>query len=169
MPYSNLPGFYGKAAGASGRNARALEFLILTAARTGDVIGAIWSEIDFAERLWIVPGARVKSKKGHAPRDHVVPLCDRAIELLNGLPRDADSSLSVRRRRGRCRAVMIRLTKEMTGDEVTVHGFRSAFRDWGAEQTNYPNEMLEMALAHTVSNKVEAAYRRGDQREKRRQ
>jgi integrase len=170
MPYSNLPGFMARLREQVGANARALEFLILTAARTGDVIGAIWSEIDFAERLWIVPGARVKSKKGTLRRDHVVPLCDRAIELLNGLPRDADFIfIGSQVARPMSPAVMIRLTKEMTGDEVTVHGFRSAFRDWGAEQTNYPNEMLEMALAHTVSNKVEAAYRRGDQREKRRQ
>ncbi len=169
MPYRDLPRFMGKLREQVGLNARALEFLILTAARTGDVIGATWGEIDFTERLWIVPGARVKSKKGTLRRDHVVPLCDRAIELLSGLRREGEFIFNeLYPEKPMSPAVMIRLTKEMVGDGVTVHGFRSAFRDWGAEQTNYPNEMLEMALAHTVSNKVEAAYRRGDQREKRR-
>src|SRR4029078_6907338 len=88
MPYGDLPGFMARLRERSGVNACALEFLILTGARTGDVIGATWSEIDFEERLWIVPGARVKSKKGALRRDHVVPLCVRAIELLRGLPRD---------------------------------------------------------------------------------
>lgn len=169
MPYSGLPDFMSRLRNQIGVNARALEFLILTAARTGDVIGATWSEIDFAERLWIVPGARVKSKKGTLRRDHVVPLCDRIIELLNGLPRDGEFIfIGAQAGKQMSPAVMIRLTKEMTGGEVTVHGFRSSFRDWGAEQTNYPNEMLEMALAHTVSDKTEAAYRRGDMRAKRR-
>ncbi|MBR1232591.1 site-specific integrase [Bradyrhizobium sp. AUGA SZCCT0182] len=169
MPYRDLPAFMARLRGQGGLNASALEFLILTAARTGDVIGGTWDEIDFTERLWIVPGARVKSKKGTLRRDHVVPLCDRAIELLSVLRRDGEFIFAgTHPGKSISPAVMIRLTKEMTGNGVTVHGFRSAFRDWGAEQTNYPNEMLEMALAHTVSNKVEAAYRRGDQREKRR-
>ncbi|MBR1149352.1 site-specific integrase [Bradyrhizobium sp. JYMT SZCCT0428] len=169
MPYRDLPRFMTDLREQVGVNARALEFLILTAARTGDVIGATWNEIDAVERLWIVPGARIKSRKGSLRRDHVVPLCDRAIELLNGLQRDADF-IFIGTDPGKpiSPAVMIRLTKELVGEEVTVHGFRSAFRDWGAEQTNYPNEMLEMALAHTVSDKTEAAYRRGDMREKRR-
>lgn len=148
-------------------SALALEFTVLTAARTGDTIGAVRSEINREERTWTVPAARLKGKKGARMRDHVVPLCDRVIEIIEKLPQsegylfanDDGSPLS--------NMAMLELLRGLRPG-LTVHGFRSTFKDWVSEQTAYPNEMSEMALAHTVSDKVEAAYRRGDMRDKRR-
>jgi integrase len=146
--------------------ARALEFLILTAARTGEVLGARWGEIDLAEKVWIVPAQRMKGG-----REHRVPL---AAERLKSSPRRrrfarANSFSLARgpgsrwapRRCGTCCAAW--------GARVTAHGFRSTFRDWAAERTTFPAEIAEMALAHAVGDKVEAAYRRGDLFQKRRQ
>jgi integrase len=169
LAYADLPRFMEELRKREGVSARALEFTVLTAARTGDTLGATWQEIDKAERLWTVPAARVKGKKGARKRDHVVPLSDHAFDLLWTLPREANfifpggkkgSALS--------NMAMLELLRGMGFGELTVHGFRSAFKDWCSEQTAYPNELSEMALAHTVSDKVEAAYRRGDMREKRR-
>jgi integrase len=150
----------------------ALEFLILTAARTGEVIGARWDELDLANALWIIPAKRMKAK-----REHRVPLSGRCLQILAKLsenknvhgwifpsPSDARRSLS--------NGAFLQLIKNMNDGayaEYTPHGFRSAFRDWAAETTNYPPEVVEMALAHTIRNQVEAAYRRGDLLEKRRQ
>jgi integrase len=142
-----------------GTAARALEFAILTAARTGEVIGARWDEINLDTKTWTVPEGRMKAGK-----EHRVPLSDRAIELLQSLPReDGNEAVFIGpQRAGLSNMAMTSVLRRMNRGDVTVHGFRSCFRDWCAERTNYPSEVAEMALAHTVSDKVEAAYRRGD-------
>lgn len=171
LPYADLPAFMAKLRAKEGIGARALEFTILTAARTGDTIGAEWREIDKAEKLWTVPAARVKGKKGARKRDHVVPLTKQALAILENLPAEGDYVFpGGKEGAGLSNAAMSELLKGMgyPNDVATVHGFRSAFKDWASEQTAYPNELTEMAMAHTVSDKVEAAYRRGDMREKRR-
>ena len=157
LPYTDCPSFLAQLREAQGIGACALEFCILSAARSGEVLGAKWSEIDLAARMWTVPAARMKGG-----RVHRVPLCDRAIEILEGLPREGDLIFPLSRHD--LRRVLTRIRAD-----ITVHGFRSTFRDWATEQTAYPSEMCELALAHAVSNKVEAAYRRGDMLDKRRQ
>ena len=143
--------------------ARALEFLILTAARSGEVRGATWAEIDMAGRVWTVPPERMKAGK-----EHRVPLSDTALRLLESLPRIAGNDLVFPSPRGLVLSDMTltAVMRRMKREEVP-HGFRSTFRDWAAERTNYPREVAEMALAHTIGDKVEAAYRRGDLFEKR--
>jgi integrase len=145
--------------------ARALEFTILTAVRTSESIGAKWAEIDLAAKLWTVPAGRIKGG-----REHRVPLSDRAVELLQVLPReDGNPFVFIGPRKAGLSAWALAAVLERMGrDDITVHGFRSTFRDWAAERTAYPNHVVEMALAHVVGNKVEAAYRRGDLFEKRR-
>lgn len=148
--------------------ARALEFVILTAARTGEAIGATWAEIDLDAALWTVPAARMKAGK-----DHRVPLSAPALDLLRKLQPLASASTDFvfpggRRGKPLSNMAMAMLLKERMGRAVTVHGFRSAFRDWAGERTNFPREIAEAALAHVNSDKVEAAYRRGDALEKRR-
>lgn len=144
--------------------ARALEVLVLTAARSGEVRGATWDEIDLEAAVWTVPAERMK-----AGREHRVPLSDRVIEILRELPRLADTNFVFPAPRGGQLSDMS-LTAVTRRMEVAAvpHGFRSTFRDWAAERTNYPREVAEAALAHTIENKVEAAYRRGDLFEKRR-
>ena len=171
LPYREHPDFMSKLRDRDGISARALEFTILTIARTGDTIGAKWPEIDQKEKLWTVPADRVKGKKGARKRDHVVPLSKQALAVLDDLPEDGDFIFPGGvEGKGLSNMAMAELLKEMgyASDTATVHGFRSTFKDWCSEQTAYPNEMSEMAMAHTVSDKVEAAYRRGDMREKRR-
>ena len=147
-----------------GVSARALEFAILTATRTGETVGARWDEIDLDARLWTIPAVRMKSG-----REHRVPLSDRAIEILMGLPREgAFVFTGARCDRPLASSALLNLVRAMLGPGATVHGFRSTFKDWAAEQTAYPNELSEIALAHAVTDKVEAAYRRGDMMEKRR-
>lgn len=143
--------------------ARALEFLILTAVRSGEVRGALWSEIDITGRTWTIPPERMKASK-----EHRVPLSDGALSLLEALPRLAGSDLVFPSPRGLVLSdmTMTAVMRRMKRDEVP-HGFRSTFRDWAAERTNYPREVAEMALAHAIGNAVEAAYRRGDLFEKR--
>jgi integrase len=146
-----------------GIGARALEFGILTAARSGEVRGALWSEIDLQAAQWVIPAERMKGKK-----EHRVPLSKQAIKLLEEMPRFekvdlvfpgskdqplSDMTLSAVMRRMKVNAV--------------PHGFRSTFRDWASERTNFPRDMAEMALAHVIESKVEAAYRRGDMLAKR--
>lgn len=147
----------------NGIAAKALEFLILTAARSGEIRGAAWSEINFENKVWTVPADRMKAK-----REHRVPLSDAALTLLSLLPRFADNDLIFVAPRGGVLSDMT-LTAVLRRMEVDAvpHGFRSTFRDWAAERTNYPREVAEMALAHTIGNKVEAAYRRGDLFDKR--
>jgi integrase len=158
LPYSELPEFVRSLRAKSGTSARALEFSILTAARTGEVIGVRWSEIDVTTKLWAIPAERMKGK-----REHRVPLSDRAMQLVDERPRDGDLVFPL------SNMGMLELVRDMLGKGATVHGFRSTFRDWASETTAYPNEMCEIALAHVVSDKTEAAYRRGDMMEKRRQ
>jgi integrase len=170
LPYAELPAFMAKLRTRESVSARALEYTILTAARTGDTIGAKWLEIDKAEKLWTVPAGRMKGKRGARRRDHVVPLSDPALAVLENLPVDGDQIFPGGKGAGLSAAAMSELLKGMgySPDRATVHGFRSTFKDWAAEQTTYANELSEMAMAHTVSDRVEAAYRRGDMREKRR-
>jgi integrase len=171
LPYAELPAFMAKLRAKEGVSARALEFTILTAARTGDTIGGKHKEIDKAEKLWTVPAARMKGKKGSRRRDHVVPLTKQALAALEAVPVQGDFLFpGGKADAGLSNAAMSELLKGMgyAPDVATVHGFRSTFKDWASEQTAYQNELSEMAMAHTVADKVEAAYRRGDMRDKRR-
>lgn len=166
LPYAEIGAFVADVRQMEGTSPRALEFAILTATRTGEVVGARWSEIDGDNALWIIPGDRMKAGK-----EHRVPLSDRALEILAGLPREKDAEfVFIGDKAGKPLSNMSLLMtlRRMERADLTTHGFRSTFRDWTAEQTAYPNEMLEMALAHTVNDKTEAAYRRGDLMEKRR-
>jgi integrase len=168
LPYKELPAFMKRLRKREGISARALEWTILTARRTGDVRGAVWSEIDLHEKLWVIPAARLKGKIGRRENDHVVPLSERAIAILNGLPREGDFVFPGNKAgKGLADMVLADFLREMDAT-ATVHGFRSTFRDWAAEQTSYPHELAEMALAHVIDTKTERAYRRGDMREKRR-
>jgi len=166
LPYSELPNFMDTLRAIPGDSAAALEFLILTAARTSEVIYAKWVEVDFKKKLWTVPGVRMKSR-----REHRVPLSSAAIEVLKRMEnrkgqyvfpgRSPDAPLS--------NMALLMTLGRMNCADITAHGFRSTFRDWAAECTNFPSEAVEMALAHVIEGKTEAAYRRGDLLEKRRQ
>ena len=147
-----------------GITARALEVLILTATRSGEVRGACWEEFDLDAGLWTIPAGRMK-----AGREHRIPLSARVLAILNALPRLAEVELVFPAPRGGVLSDMslTAVTRRM-GIAAVPHGFRSTFRDWAAERTDYPSEMAEMALAHVINNKVEAAYRRGNMFEKRR-
>jgi integrase len=158
LPYARLPQFMTALRQQSEIGARAAELMILTATRTGEVRFAAWSEIELDGRLWIIPAARMKVE-----RDHRVPLSGPAIALLSRLPRDRDLVFP-----GLGQHAILKALKR-ANSEITAHGFRSTFRDWCAEQTSFPSEVAEMALAHAVGDKVEAAYRRGDLFEKRQQ
>jgi integrase len=164
LPYCELPTFMSELREREGVSARALEFAVLTAARTREVVGARWQEINLSGRTWIVPPERMK-----AGREHRVPLSDRAAEILESLPQEAEF-VFVGDEPGRplSNRAMLDQLKRMGRSAVTVHGFRSTFRDWAAEMTAYASEVVEMALAHAVKGTVEAAYRRGDLIEKRR-
>jgi len=171
LPYAELPYFMAKLRTKEGVSARALEFTILTVARTNDTIGATVKEIDKAERLWTVPAARVKGKKGARKRDHVVPLTKQALAVLEDVPAEGDFVFpGGKEGAGLSNAAMSELLKGMgyAPEYATVHGFRSTFKDWAADETDYPNEMSEIAMSHAVPDKVEAAYRRSNMRERRR-
>ncbi len=163
LPVADVAAFMTRLRAAPGMGARALEFVVLTAARSGEVRGATWAEIDLDAALWTVPAARMKAGK-----EHRVPLSPPAVALLKALPRMASVDLVFPAPRGGTLSDMT-LTAVLRRLEVPAvpHGFRSTFRDWAAERTHYPGEMAEMALAHTVGDKVEAAYRRGDMLERR--
>jgi integrase len=164
MPYDELPGFMGKLRKEEGTAAAALEWTILAAARTDDTLGFPWAEIDTEKKVWTVPAARMK-----AEADHRVPLTDRMLEILEKLDRNTAFVFSgVNPKKKLPHEAMLKVLKAIRLG-VTVHGFRSTFKDWASEQTAYPNEVSEMALAHKIPNKVEGAYRRGDLFEKRRQ
>lgn len=165
LPYSELPAFMADLRAQEATAARALEFLILTVARTGEVIGATWSEIDAKAKTWTVPGERMKAGKPHR-----APLSARALELIENQQKIGGEYVfpGGKAKRPLSNMAMLKLLERMERGELTVHGFRSTFRDWAAERTNYPREVAEMALAHTIGDKVEAAYRRGDLFEKRR-
>ncbi len=171
LPFNDISSFMENLRCQGGIGAEALEFLILTAARTGEVIGAMTTEIEIPNGIWTVPAGRTKSG-----REHRVPLSPQALQLLarKGLTAE-NSALEAtlvfpggKSGRPLSTAAMSSVLKRMERENITVHGFRSTFRDWCDECTDYPNEVAEMALAHVISDQTEAAYRRGDLFEKRR-
>ena len=167
LPYREVPKFYQRLRARRGRAARALEYTILTAARTTETLEAVRSEVDFATKVWEVPAERMKW-----PEPHRVPLSDRAIEILREMESHAsgDSDLifpGYKRGKPLSNMAMLNLLSRMDID-ATVHGFRSSFTDWAAEETGFPRMAIEMALAHTIEDKTEEAYRRGDLLKKRR-
>jgi len=167
LPWQDLPTFMAELRDNDSMSARALEFTILTAARTGATIGATWDEIDLQAKQWTVPGTRAGTKLKQ--REHRVPLSDRAVEILRGLPRikgEKHVFPGTKKGAGLSNMSMLELLRGMRPG-LTVHGFRSVFKDWASECTNHPNIVSEAALAHTISDKVEAAYRRGELLEKR--
>ncbi len=167
LAYGKVPAVIEQLRQLDGVGACALEFLILTAGRLGEVIGAGWNEINLADRVWIIPGARMKSG-----REHRVPLSDCAITIIEKMQAvRVDDSLFPSSKPG-SRISYLPLSLALTkacAEKVTMHGFRSSFRDWCAEQTTFPTEVAELALAHQVGTKVEQAYMRSDLFEKRRQ
>jgi integrase len=165
MPFDEVPAFMVALRERDGIAARALEFAILTAARSSEVFGASWSEFDLETRVWTVPAARMK-----AGRVHRVPLSARAVEILQEMQQKRLSDLVFPGTKpGRPLSVMaLEMVLRRMKVDVTVHGFRSAFRDWAGERTHFPREVAEAALAHLVGDAVERAYRRGDALEKRR-
>jgi integrase len=168
MPYEAVPAFVARLRVQDGVASLALEFAILTAARTGEVLGARWGEVDLGAAVWTVPAERMK-----AGRAHRVPLPHRAVELLTELrgkkpPAPGDLVFpGLRPGRSLSNMAMLALLRRFKLD-VTVHGFRSSFRTWAAERSAFPTEVVEMALAHTIRSAVVAAYQRGDLFEKRR-
>jgi integrase len=175
MSVDAVPDFVARLRRKQTITARALEFLILTAARSVEVTGMLWSEVDLHNRLWTIPGSRMKSG-----REHRVPLSDRAVAILGGLKHLPDNPhVFPGGKRGKGlgpRALLAALERmqdgvtrdSVTQDGVTVHGFRSSFRTWAAERTNHPREICEVALAHAVGDETERAYQRGDLLDKRR-
>jgi len=163
LPYEALPGFITRLRMREAVAAKALEFTILTGARSGEVIGALWEEIDLDKAIWTVPAERMKAGK-----EHRVPLSPRAVQILEATSQFGSKWLFPATRGGKMSSMAMTMLLRRMDVAVTVHGFRSAFRDWAAECTSYAHEVAEMALAHTIENKVERAYRRGDLFEKRR-
>lgn len=174
MPYEDIPAFMTELQSRSATAARMLEFTILTAARTGEVLGANWHEIDLEKQVWTIPKERMKAGK-----EHRVPLSSRAVQIVEAMRAEQAKLLEAPSQfifaRGHdskplSSMAMMMLLRRIQGQKShTVHGFRSSFRDWAAEVSYFPHEVCEMALAHTIGNKAEAAYRRGDLFEKRRQ
>jgi integrase len=166
LPYAEISSFMAALrASPSSAGTLALEFLILTAARTGEVTGATWSEMDLQNRIWTIPAERMK-----AGREHRVPLSARAMELLSALPREVDNPhVFIGGRAGSAIGdlAMHRALRRIR-DDVVVHGFRSTFSTWAHESTAFPAHVIEQSLAHAVGNAVERAYRRGDLFDKRR-
>ena len=170
LPYAELPGFLPNLRQQEGIAARAIEFLILTAARTGEVIGARWAEIDLLDKTWTVPAARMK-----AHREHRVPLSPRVLAILRELQtdrssQDDDAFIFPGRRPGTPLSNMafLMLLRRMGRADLTAHGFRATFKTWASERTSFQSEVAEASLAHIIGDKVEQAYRRGDLFEKRR-
>ncbi|TIN10406.1 site-specific integrase [Mesorhizobium sp.] len=159
LGYKDIPAAIKALRAAAGVSARAVEFTCLTAARSGEVRGATFNEIDIDERLWIVPAERTKSG-----REHRVPLCDRAIEIVKAMKEIAttDAVFLI------SDTAMVKSLRRATGDDSTLHGLRSSFRDWCGDETTHPRDVAESALAHTLKDKTEAAYRRSDALQKRR-
>lgn len=165
MPYTEVPAFLVELREREGIAARALEFTVLTAARSGETRGATWKEIDMEAGTWTIPGDRMKAGK-----EHRVPLTDAALAILRALPRlddSPDSPVFFAPRGGHLSDMTLTAVLRRMKIDATVHGFRSSFRDWAADQTSFPREVAEQALAHVLQG-VEAAYRRTDLFEKRR-
>jgi integrase len=167
LPYTELPAFMTTLRQREGTSFRALEFAILTVMRTDAVLGARWDEI--ADGVWTVPPERLKTRKKRQPdKPHPIPLPESALEILSGLPRTSAYVFTSRRRTGqRMNDKALDDALKEINDKVTVHGFRSTFSDWAADNTAFPQEVREQALAHAIFSKVEAAYRRGALLEKR--
>jgi integrase len=165
MAYADLPAFMKRLSAQDGMGVLALKFLILTAARTGEVLGARWDEIDLDGEVWTVPGMRMK-----ADREHRVPLSSPAIRILAQLSshRKSEFVFPSTNRGHQLSNMVLEMSLRRMQIESTVHGFRSAFRDWAGDCTEFPREVAEAALAHVVGDKAEQAYRRGDALEKRR-
>lgn len=164
MDYREVGAFMAQLHQQEGMGARALEFAILCAARSGEVRGAEWSEMDLVAGVWTIPANRMK-----AEREHRVPLTDKALALLNALPRMPDTNLVFPNTKGTILSDMtLTAVLRRMGAPVTAHGFRSSFRDWAGETTAYPREVIEHALAHQLKDKAEAAYARGSLFDKRR-
>ena len=166
LPFNEIGAFMQALKAMDGNGARALEFTVLTAARSGEVLGAQWSEIDLANKLWTVPGERMKAGKAHR-----VPLSPAALDLLRKMDKLKDGPFIFpggRKGKPLSNMAMLQTLRRMGRGDLTAHGFRSSFRDWASECTTYPREVCEMALAHQIPDAVEAAYRRGELLEKRR-
>ncbi len=164
LPYAEMGLFMDSLSKHKSINAQALTLTILTGCRTSEVLGAAWDEINLKERVWTVPADRMKSD-----REHRVPLSDQAITLLENLHRESGwlfPSVQAGKHLSNM-AMLTLLKKQMKRTDITVHGFRSTFRDWVAEETNYPDRLAEAALAHVLGDKTEAAYQRGDRLKKR--
>ena len=171
MPYTDLPDFMEALKENGSLSAQALRFLILTATRTGEVLNATWDEVDLDARVWTIPAARMKSR-----REHRVPLSEEAVSILSNLLRVVGNNYvfpGSRHGRPLSNMALLQLMRGMgygvDGDKgpYVPHGFRSSFRDWSGEVSSFPRDVAEMALAHAIENKVEAAYRRGDLFQKR--
>jgi integrase len=164
LPYAELPSFLVELREREGFAARALEFLILTAARAGEVLGMRWSEVNLAEAIWTVPATRMK-----AGREHRVPLSPRALTILEDIPTSGDAFVFSGGKEGKPLSnTAIWEVLQVMDRGITAHGFRATFKTWAGEQTSFQNEIVEQALAHTVGTAVERAYRRGDMFDKRR-
>jgi integrase len=166
LPYQETPTFIAELRTRTALAARCLEFVILTAARSGEALEASWAEVDLEAALWTIPAKRMK-----AGVQHVVPLSPPAIEMLRALK--TDQSLPKDRifavaGVARSNMAMNMLLRRMKRDNVTTHGFRSTFRDWAGDETDYPRELIEQALAHSIQNKAERAYRRSTAIDRRR-
>ena len=164
MSYAEVPAFMADLRAREGSAESALELCILTAARTGEVLGARWKEFDLDRGIWTAPKERMKSR-----REHRVPLSTRALEILKTMYESRSSDFVFpghKPGRPLSSMALVMVLRRMKVENATVHGFRSTFRDWAAECTDFPNEVCEAALAHVVENKAEAAYRRGDLFEK---
>jgi integrase len=163
MPYDELPGFMGKLRATTGTPAAALEWTILTAVRSDNTFAATWPEIDLEKKVWVIPAARMKANS-----DHRVPLTDRMVEILSKMGRATAIIFSGENPKKKLPHEKMLMVLKVLRPGLTVHGFRSTFKDWASEQTAYANEVSEIALAHKVGDKVENAYRRTDLFEKRR-
>jgi len=166
MPYDEVAGFVANLRERETIAALALELCILTAARSGEILGMRWSEIDLDKKIWTVPAHRMK-----AGREHRVPLSQRATAILVRLTDNRSGDFvfpGQRRDKPLSNMAMEMMLRRMKIENATVHGFRSSFRDWGGNETSYPRDLIETALAHVIGNETEQAYRRSDALEKRR-
>ncbi|MDP5211113.1 site-specific integrase [Microbulbifer sp. 2205BS26-8] len=166
LPWAELPAFIREVSKREGLAFSAIELTILTATRTSEALEATWDEVDFITKTWTIPGERMKAGKTHR-----VPLASPVVALLESLPRiDDNPHLFPGQRKGRplSNMAMLMALRRMQRDDLTIHGFRSSFRDWAGEATPHPRDVCEQALAHSLGDSVEAAYRRGDLFEKRR-
>jgi integrase len=168
LPYADLPALWNQITASDSVSSKALQLAILTTARTIEIIGAQWSEIDLDAKVWTVPSKRMKAK-----REHRVPLTQTALDLLETIPHIDNSPFLFPGQRGNPHisnmAMLYFLKRDLQRPDLTVHGFRSTFKDWAAETTTFPGELSEAQLAHAIANKAQAAYERGDKLERRRE